>query len=209
MSNQIFFMSDSHFGHQNMVKGSSNWEDTSPCRDFLSLEEHDEKLIENINKKVKEKDCLFHLGDWSFGGIENVYKFRKRLHCRNIHLILGNHDIHIQKNHPVRTNHKTIPCRELFSTVKDYDTVRIAGRDFILFHYPIYAWWKKKNVPRSSIHLYGHVHGTMRQYHPFAIEVGMDAHPEFRPFHLDEILQQAEFNHKHWQFNDHHINNDR
>src|SRR3954464_7923724 len=103
MSNNIWFVSDTHFGHANLVKGCSNWEDLSECRNFDSLEEHNERLIENINKRVKEKDCLFHLGDWSFGGSENIYNFRKRLYCRNIHLILGNHDIHLQKNHPIRT----------------------------------------------------------------------------------------------------------
>ena len=44
------------------------------------------------------EDTLYHLGDWSFGGIENIWNFRKRINCKNIYLVPGNHDHHIKKN---------------------------------------------------------------------------------------------------------------
>jgi len=61
-------------------------------------------LVNNINKTVGENDILFCLGDWSFGNykngenISNIRKFRDQLICKNIHLILGNHDHHIERN---------------------------------------------------------------------------------------------------------------
>ena len=55
----IFFTSDTHFGHTNIIKYCK--------RPFNSLEEHDETLIKNWNNKVGENDIIFHLGDFAFG----------------------------------------------------------------------------------------------------------------------------------------------
>ena len=216
MGNNIFFVADTHYQHSNIVRGCSNWEDTSECRNFDSLEEHDQVLVDNINRKVREKDTLYHLGDFSFAGRDNIYRFRKRIQCKNIHLLLGNHDIHIQKNIPLKTNGRDVKAQELFSTVKVYDEIRLAGKDFVLFHYPIYSHHNKKNTERSSIHLFGHVHGSLQVYHPFCLDVGLDSHPEFKPFHLDEILQITHHMYKNWDFDapisfkeDHHLKNTR
>lgn len=94
----IYFTSDTHYHHKNIVRGTSDWEEKSRCRDFNTLEEHDKVIVDNINAVVKEDDILIHLGDWSFGGIENIWNFRKQLNCKNINLILGNHDHHILNN---------------------------------------------------------------------------------------------------------------
>ena len=40
--------------------------------------------------------CRFII--WSFNGFDKIIEFRNRLNCKNIHLILGNHDTHIEKN---------------------------------------------------------------------------------------------------------------
>lgn len=95
--NNIWFTSDTHFGHSNIVGPNvSKWK--SGYRDFKSLDEMNNHLIKEINKLVKKDDFLYHLGDFSFGGIENIYKFRKQIMCENIILVLGNHDKHIKEN---------------------------------------------------------------------------------------------------------------
>lgn len=55
-------------------------------------------IVKVFNQTVAEDDTLYHLGDWSFGGLANVWNFRKQLRCKNIHLIYGNHDNHIKNN---------------------------------------------------------------------------------------------------------------
>lgn len=98
MSKNIYFTSDTHYHHRNIVRGISEWEKFEKgsshqnTRDFNTLEEHDEALIKSINSLVKYDDILYHLGDWSFGGHEQIKKFRDRLECKEIHLIFGNHD---------------------------------------------------------------------------------------------------------------------
>ena len=55
-------------------------------------------IVNSINSVVREDDILIHLGDWSFGGIEQIWEFRKRIQCKNIYLFLGNHDHFIEQN---------------------------------------------------------------------------------------------------------------
>ena len=94
--NNIWFTSDSHFMHKNLCLGVSEWDDKHlSARKFDTLEEMNELIVSNINKYVKEDDILYHLGDWSFGGIENIWNFRKQIKCKNIYF---NHDHHIKKN---------------------------------------------------------------------------------------------------------------
>jgi calcineurin-like phosphoesterase family protein len=95
---RIFFTSDTHFGHHNLVRGISKWEPGTGQRDFETLEEMNDLMVERIDSLVGPEDILFHLGDWSFGGIENIWELRKRIRCETIHLVLGNHDHHIENN---------------------------------------------------------------------------------------------------------------
>lgn len=88
---ETWFLSDTHFGHANLVRGSTKWEEKLPCRNFDTLKEHDDIIIDNINKYVGKNDILYHVGDWSMGGRENVKNYRERINCDTIHLCLGNH----------------------------------------------------------------------------------------------------------------------
>ena len=96
--------SDTHYFHTNICRGITNWRTSNgeipieQTRDFKTLEEMNDTIDNNINEVVGQEDVLIHLGDWSFGGFENIEQFRNRLICKNIHLILGNHDHHIDRN---------------------------------------------------------------------------------------------------------------
>lgn len=171
---------DTHFGHAGITKGQSHWTDKSGCRDFNTAEEMSLQLIENINNMLGEDDILYHLGDFSFGGFDNIKKYRDMIKCKNIHLILGNHDHHILRNKN--------RIQDSFTTVNQQIEVKIGGRWFVLSHFPLAVW---NHHHRGRPHLHGHCHGNLSipgYYDRKVIDVGVDCHPEFRPFHIDEII---------------------
>ena len=87
MSN-VFFISDTHWGHANILNFKRD--DGTPLRDFKSVEEMDETMIDNWNKVVRANDVIYHLGDLSFGKNLN---FLERLKGKK-RLVRGNHDGH-------------------------------------------------------------------------------------------------------------------
>ena len=176
----IWITSDTHHGHKNIAGPKvSRWK--SGFRTFNSVPEMNETLINNINKLVKPDDILYHLGDWSFGGIENISIFRNSIVCKNIHLILGNHDEHIEDN---KDN-----LQDLFSSVRDTYKGYIGKNYFYLNHYANRVWPKSH---KGSIHLYGHSHSSIPDFGK-SMDVGVDSayklFGEYRPFHINEILQ--------------------
>ena len=179
----IWFTSDTHYSHTNIAGPKvSSWK--SGYRDFNSVQEMNEILIKNINDCAKENDIIYHLGDWCFGGIHNIFYFRKSLICKNIHLILGNHDSNI-RNQEVKFHDTTFNPIKLFSSIDTEYTGYIGKNKFYLHHFSHRVW---PGSHRGTIHLYGHSHGSLPDFGK-SMDVGVDNHPEFRPFHIDEIIK--------------------
>ena len=65
---KIYFTSDHHFGHKNIIKFSE--------RPFNDVNEMDEILIQKWNEKVNPEDEVYHLGDV---GLTSSGKLRKIL----------------------------------------------------------------------------------------------------------------------------------
>ena len=157
-SNNVWFTSDTHYGHSNIVKGVTNWRNAEgevpieQVRDFSSVETMNELMVSNINQHVQASDWLIHLGDWSFGGYDKIEEFREQINCNNVVLILGNHDHHIQRDIP--------KFRKMFNHITHYEELKITrGNDtnnmLILCHYPIISW---NQMHHGSFMLHGHQH---------------------------------------------------
>ena len=186
----LFFTSDTHYSHTNICRATTRWNDAENLtRDFKSLEHMNSELVNNINEVVGENDVLIHLGDWSFGGFENIAEFRNRILCKNIHLVLGNHDHHIERN---KEN-----IQELFASVNHYinldvrrpSNLRKGEMDkfkFVLMHFPIASW---DGMNDGVMHLHGHVHlpPNLRIANGRAMDVGVDGNGYY-PLSLFEII---------------------
>lgn len=182
----VWIFSDPHYGHKNICRGETVWRTPngeipiSSTRDFATLEGMNAKIVNNINDCVKPDDILICLGDWSFGGFNRVAEFRGRILCKNIHLILGNHDHHIERNRE--------GVQGLFKSVSHYNTLEIGKFKFRLMHYPISSW---DGLNKGVMHLHGHCHlpTHLRFGQGQRMDVGMDGHPEFRPYNvMDEVV---------------------
>ncbi len=180
-----------HFGHSNICRATTKWTGAdNVTRDFKSLDHMNDTLVNNINEVVGEDDILIHLGDWSFGGFENIELFRNRINCKNVHLVLGNHDGHIERN---REN-----IQSVFSSVNHYiklDVRRPSQKgkgqvdkfNFVLCHFPIASW---DGLNDGVIHIHGHVH--LPPHHRVgngkSLDVGVDGN-NLKPIDLDEVLR--------------------
>lgn len=81
----IWFTSDTHYGHVNIIKYSN--------RPFKSIDEMDSELIRRWNEVVKDGDQVFHLGDVMMGPnvAARLAALRPALKGHII-LVQGNHD---------------------------------------------------------------------------------------------------------------------
>jgi calcineurin-like phosphoesterase family protein len=177
----VWVFSDPHYNHKNICRGITSWrmpDDTIPVnqtRDFKDLKDMNYTIVKNINNFVMQDDILICLGDWSFGGYDSIREFWDRIICKNIHYILGNHDHHIENNRD--------EVQRLFKSVSHYETLELGQFKFCLMHYPISSW---DGLNKGVMHLHGHCHlPTDKRFGKGQrMDVGMDGHPEFRPYHV-------------------------
>ena len=168
----IYFTSDHHFGHTNILKYTSRGEH------FKTAEEMNEHLIQKWNSQVKNNDTVYHLGDFYLGHPDGATEILKKLNG-NIHLIKGNHDRFLNA-----TN------KRFFGSIKDYNRLRFEDYRINLFHYPILEWDGKYH---GSMHLFGHSHGNI-QMPGRALDVGVDNFEKLNPgeyglFSMDDVLE--------------------
>lgn len=168
----IYFCSDTHFGHANIIKYSN--------RPFYSIEEMNESLINNWNSVVKPNDIVYHLGDFAFLPYKNLKQIARRLNGIK-HFIMGNHDKEILKNK------NDLISSETFSSIQDYLELKHNNKHIVLFHFGCRVWNKSHH---GSIHLYGHSHGALPSYGK-SVDVGVDCKEitnEYRPISFEEII---------------------
>jgi calcineurin-like phosphoesterase family protein len=181
----VWITSDTHFGHKNIVRGVTNWRTqdgqipVESTRDFNTVEEMNQRLADGINNVVDQDDTLIMLGDVSFGGFDNIGNFINRIVCKNIHLILGNHDTHIENNRG--------DIQDKFLSVQHYLEVKIEGKDFVLCHYPLQSW---HGLNKGVIHLHGHVHlpDNRKFGNGKKMDVGVDGN-NLDPYSISDIIK--------------------
>lgn len=159
-NNKIYFISDTHFGHQNIIKYCN--------RPFKNAYEMDEALIRNWNETVSQDDMVYHVGDFALGS--DPAKILRRLNGSKI-LIKGNHDKRPQLAHG-------------WSEIHPYLEITIEKQFIVLFHYSMRVWNKHHH---GSWQLFGHSHGSLPD-DPTAksIDVGVDCH-NYRPISFEDI----------------------
>lgn len=156
-----------------------------------------ETIVKNVNNIVKENHTLYFLGDFCIPKLpmkekfERIKYWRSRLHVKEIHFIKGNHDWKRKYDNEFR---------DIFSSITYYNKFKYNKKKFYLLHYAMRVW---NGSHRGTIHCYGHSHGSLPD-DPYALsmDIGIDTHPEFRPYHVDEILEFMKT--KTWKKVDHH-----
>ena len=181
----VWITSDTHYHHTNICRGITNWRTqdgkipVNSTRDYFSMDQMNDVIVDKINSKVGQDDTLIHLGDVAFGGFDKIGQFLDRLVCKNIHLVLGNHDQHIKNNRS--------DIQGKFLSVNHYSEVQIDGVNFVLCHYPLQSW---NGLNKGVIHLHGHVH--LPENRKFGngkrMDVGVDGNG-MDPYNIDDIIK--------------------
>jgi calcineurin-like phosphoesterase family protein len=132
----------------------------------------DQAILERLNASVKVNDILYFLGDFCMGSQARVIAYRRRIRCKKIFAVPGNHDKQARK------------LRQEFAWLDPLAEVSVRGQPIVLCHYALRVWNRSNG---DSWHLYGHSHGRLPEMPTsLSMDVGVDTH-EYRPWHFDKI----------------------
>ena len=137
----IFVISDTHFGHKNILN-FKNAEGQS-LRVFEDVNQMNEHMIERWNSVVRPEDKIYHLGDLIVKGDDWALLGRLQGHKR---LILGNHDY---------------PNMRLYQPYfEDIYSTRLLDK-LLLSHIPIHPL----SLGKAIANVHGHVHNNVKPDH--------------------------------------------
>ena len=176
---EVFFTSDTHFGHSNIIKYCA--------RPFDTTNNMDEALINNWNAKVPKDGIVYHLGDFAWGSINYWEKIREQLNGEII-LVYGNHDEKYLNNERIY---------KLFKEVTPQKKIWINKIPIYMNHYPFLCFGGSYKGLGATWQLFGHVHSNPRSEEgldhkrlvncfPTQYDVGVDNN-NFTPISFDEL----------------------
>lgn len=145
-----YYIADCHFYHRALL-------DHMDKRGFASVEDMNEYMIEQWNKKVRKNDEVVILGDLSWGNLEQTQAILDRLQG-HLYMIRGNHDYFLDDKKFDRSQ---------FGWIEDYKELKDNKRKVVLCHYPIVCYngqyRKDENGNPKTYMLHGHIHNTQDQ----------------------------------------------
>ena len=137
---KVWLMSDLHIGHDRDFVWAK--------RGFSNVQEHNEKLIENIKMCVGENDEFFILGDLTLGDLDAAAAYLRQI-PGHVHVILGNHD----------TERRIEFYQSLGWDVQFATRIRWRKYHFYLSHYPTdCANEGEDKISLATLNIYGHTH---------------------------------------------------
>lgn len=187
---KVFFTSDTHFNHKNII--------TYCSRPFDTVESMNEAIIANWNNTVPIDGTVFHCGDFAFGGSEAWNKVLPRLNGQ-IHLILGNHDLkNFRQGYAAR-----------FLSVQEQLTIDLGKKKIILTHFPLLCYHGAWGTEANCWNLHGHVHvcknkqantgkdfERMKLTFPTQYDVGVDLN-DYTPISFEEVKRRIDYQVEH------------
>lgn len=178
---KIFFISDLHFGHANIINLCS--------RPFSSADEMNAALISNWNSAVGSSDTVYIVGDMFFTS-QDPAPFLRELNGEKI-LITGNHDGACLKKHRA--------AYDFFSAVTPYLEINESCHPITLCHYPMLEWNKDRRHGSGKLGylIYGHIHNNILPEYKIlfmrgnALNAGADING-FTPVTFRELVRNNE-----------------
>jgi calcineurin-like phosphoesterase family protein len=180
---KVFFCSDLHFSHKNIIKFCK--------RPWETPEEMNKALIENWNNTVSKDDIVFCLGDFAYSHWKQILQQLNG----TIYLILGNHDI---------SRYPGDNVMKLFAGVYHQLRITVNGRKLYLNHFPLLCFDGVYRPKKEMIwQLFGHVHtlkegNTGKDFErlnyllPMQYDVGIDFN-DYKPISFEEVSEKINY----------------
>jgi calcineurin-like phosphoesterase family protein len=206
-----YIISDTHFGHKNIMSFEPGRENKMKEDGF---ENHEEWLISKWNSVISEGDTVLHLGDFAFKGVQDTIK---KLNGNKI-FVLGNHDApakaskwngsDVFNGFYVKNNQyeSKVLCNDLMFSgfIKE-----MMGYKILFSHYPVFDTdeWDRKNLkiaPRieamevlykenkCNLNIHGHIHSNKNSFSN-SINVCVE-HINFEPIKIKDIINMYKGN---------------
>lgn len=165
----IFFTSDLHLGHKNIL--------ASCGRPFDTVEEMDDELIVKWNQKVGADDDVYILGDLAFRSANHINYYLKHM-AGHKYLVVGNHDVGWMKN--------VKDMSQYFEAVENMMLINMGKNLLTICHYPLLEWnrsrYAQDQATSTSWLIHGHIHNSMtteaygyiKEHLPCALNAGVD-----------------------------------
>jgi calcineurin-like phosphoesterase family protein len=157
----IFFTSDSHFFHKNILKYTH--------RPWVDVGSMNAALIQNWNSVVKPEDSIYHLGDFAFGSLNKTIEILSQLNGKK-YLVKGNHDYHCHRE----------DFRVRWQWIKDYYSLSVQdpemprGRQKIILSHYAFLVWDEGHHGAWALHAHSHNSLSHLNLGTTRMDVGVD-----------------------------------
>lgn len=165
----VYFWSDQHFGHQNVIKYCN--------RPFKDKEHMDKAMLINYNETVQDEDLVVWVGDIAFSGVNEYRQLLANLPGKKV-LIMGNHDFD-RKN---KLKDFGI-FSEVYMATSFYMTIQNKICNLILSHYPI----DTELLPENTLNIHGHIHDKVADFKNINVSV---EHTNYKPIDITKIITE-------------------
>jgi calcineurin-like phosphoesterase family protein len=195
-----FFISDTHFGHANIIRYSN--------RPFKDVPHMNEELIRRWNSVVSPNDEVFHLGDVALGPKDQWDGLLTRLNGVK-YLIIGNHEP-IFAAESAKHQARWMPeFKKWFDGIETARSIKIGNHPVYLSHFPYEAdhmdnarYMEHRLLDDGTTLIHGHTHAEYEKHGIGArvsrskkgtlqIHVGADAW-DYTPVSEDAVIELIE-----------------
>ncbi len=176
----IYFIADTHFNHENIIKYCS--------RPFKNKEEMNERLIKEWNQVISDDDIVYHLGDLILGERTEWENILSKLNGKK-YIIRGNHD-----------NAKTSEYEKYGFDVLVDVPIELEEYKLILSHVPL----PDEMIKEGYVNVHGHIH--KKKLNDVNERIGVPEYPselysedkhicvsvdvtEFKPVSINKVLE--------------------
>lgn len=168
---KLWFWSDQHFNHNNIIKYAS--------RPFEGVAHMNNLMITNYLTNVQDEDMVIFGGDVAFGELEDVIPLINYLPGKKI-LVLGNHDF--DKNKLIFRDYGIFDAITMSCVYHKEIGKKICN--LLITHYPI----ENGLLPKNTLNIHGHIH----QYKADSKNINIAVeHTGYSPKNLDSEIENC------------------